>query len=70
VVKAKGCLNCHDVDKPKIGPSFRDVAAKYRNSKEAPAALAAKLEEGKGHMKVDASAAELAAAIQLVLSAK
>ena len=28
VVKAKGCLNCHAVDTKKMGPSFKDIAAK------------------------------------------
>ena len=28
VVKAKGCLGCHAVDQKKVGPSFKDIAAK------------------------------------------
>lgn len=70
VVKAKGCMNCHDVDKKKVGPSFRDIAAKHKDSKDATAALVAKLKEGKGHMKVAASDAELSSAVQYVLAQK
>ena len=70
VVKAKGCLNCHDVETKKAGPAFKDIAAKHRADKGAPTALAAKLKEGKGHMKIAASDAEIAAALQYVLSLK
>ena len=70
VVKAKGCLNCHDVETKKAGPAFKDVAAKYRADKDAPKALAAKLKDGKGHMKIAATDAEISAALQYVLSVK
>ena len=70
VVKAKGCTNCHDLDKKKMGPSYKDVAAKYKDDKSAEDKLATKLKEGKGHMKVAATDAELKAALQYVLSAK
>lgn len=66
VVKSKGCLNCHAVDTKKVGPSFKDIAAK----KPDEAATVAKLKEGKGHPKVAASDAELKAAIGYVLSTK
>ena len=66
VVKAKGCLNCHDMETKKVGPSFKEIAAKKGNKD----ALVAKLKEGKGHMKVAASDAELTAAVQYVLAAK
>ena len=70
VLKAKGCLGCHDMDKKKIGPSYRDVAAKYRGKSGAAGQLVAKIKEGKGHPKVAASDAELDAAIGHVLSTK
>lgn len=67
VVKSKGCLNCHDVDKKKVGPAFKEVAAKRKGQE---AALVAKLKDGKGHMKINASEAEIKAAVQWVLSQK
>lgn len=70
VVKAKGCMGCHDVDKKKIGPSFKDIAAKYKGDKGAEASLTAKLKDGKGHAKAAASEAEIKAAVQHVLSTK
>ena len=70
VAKAKGCLNCHEMDKKKVGPSVKDVTAKYKGDKGAEAALIAKLKEGKGHMKASASDAELKSAVEFFLSAK
>ena len=70
VVKAKGCLNCHDLDKKKIGPAYKDVAAKYKGDKSAEAMLVDKLKEGKNHPKIGASDAELKAAVGYVLSTK
>ena len=70
VVKAKGCLGCHDVAVKKVGPAFKDVAAKYKGDTKAAEALASKLKEGKGHPKIAASDDELKAAIGHVLATK
>ena len=70
VLKSKGCLGCHDTDKKKVGPAFKDVAAKYKGDKGAEAALVAKLKDGKGHPKAAATDAELKAAVGTVLSTK
>jgi cytochrome c len=70
VLKAKGCLNCHEYDKKKVGPAYKDVAAKYKDDKKAEGMLVDKIKEGKGHPKVAASDAELKAAVQQVLSTK
>jgi len=69
-LKAKGCLNCHESDKKKVGPSWKDIAAKHKGNKDAEAVLAAKLKEGKGHPKIAASDAELQALVRTVLSTK
>ena len=71
LAKSKNCLNCHDIDKKKVGPSFKDVQAKYKDNKEAEATISAKLKEGKGHpVKVAASDAELKSLVQFALTAK
>jgi len=70
VVKAKGCLTCHATDQKKIGPSYKDVAAKYRGDKGAEGKLVAKLKDGKDHPKIAASDAEFKAAVEYVLSLK
>jgi cytochrome c len=70
VAKAKGCLNCHDVEKKKMGPAFKDVAAKHKGDPNAEGALVAKLKSGKGHPKVAASDAELKAAVGFALGTR
>ena len=70
VLKAKGCMNCHENDKKKVGPAYKDVAAKYKGDKSAAGTLVAKLKDGKGHPKADASDAELKSAVGTVLSTK
>jgi cytochrome c len=67
ILKTKGCLNCHDMEKKKVGPAFKDVAAKNQGKGDA---LAAKISGAKGHPKVNATEAEVKAAVDAVLSAK
>jgi cytochrome c len=69
LLKSKGCLGCHDVDKKKVGPAFKDVAAKYKGKSDAVATITAELKNGKGHpVKVAASDAELKTLIEYVLA--
>ena len=46
LAKNSGCLACHSVDKKLVGPSYTDIANKYRGDKSAPASLAKKVKEG------------------------
>jgi cytochrome c len=46
LAKAKNCLACHAVDKKVLGPSYKDVAAKYAGQKDAADKLAAKVIKG------------------------
>jgi cytochrome c len=39
LAKKSNCLGCHALDKKKVGPAFRDVAAKYRGDAGAEAHL-------------------------------
>ncbi len=48
LAKQSGCLNCHDVDKKKLGPAYKDVAAKYKGQPGAEAKLIAKVTHGGG----------------------
>ena len=66
VLKSKGCLNCHDAEKKKVGPSFKDAAAKGAKSDE----VVAKMKEGKGHPKVAGADADLKAAVDAALATK
>ena len=68
MAKADGCLNCHAVDTKKVGPSFKDVAAKYKGKADAEATLVAKITEGKGHPATKASKADATSIVKWVLS--
>ena len=46
LAKAKNCMACHAVDKKLVGPSYKDVAAKYAGQKDAVDKLAAKIVKG------------------------
>ena len=43
---SKNCMACHAVDKKLVGPSYKDVAAKYAGQKDAAAKLEAKILKG------------------------
>ncbi|SPE21314.1 Cytochrome c-552 [Burkholderiales bacterium] len=46
LAKQKNCLACHSVDKKVLGPSYKEVAAKYANDPDAEARLVKKVREG------------------------
>ena len=46
LAKAKNCMSCHAVDKKLVGPSYKDVAAKYKGDAGAAEALATKVKAG------------------------
>jgi cytochrome c len=41
-----GCMACHTKDKKLIGPSFKDIAAKYKGQADAATKLADKVRKG------------------------
>ena len=46
LAKSKNCMACHAVDKKLVGPSYKDVAAKYAGNAKAVDMLAAKIIKG------------------------
>jgi cytochrome c551/c552 len=66
LAKSKGCLNCHDADKKKVGPSIKDIAAKKKPASE----VIPKIKDAKGHPKVNASEDELKSIYDAMLAAK
>src|SRR5438445_4084228 len=46
LARQKNCMACHAVDKPLLGPSYQDVAAKYRGQPGAIDTLTAKVLKG------------------------
>jgi cytochrome c len=46
LAKKSGCLACHQLDKKVVGPSYKEVAAKYKGDAKAEAMLAEKVKKG------------------------
>ena len=46
LAKSKSCFACHTMNKKLVGPSFKDVAAKYKNDKGAEDKLVLKILQG------------------------
>ena len=68
LAKSSGCLNCHAVDTKKMGPAFKDVAAKYKGKADAEKMLVTKISTANGHPKVKASDDDVNALVKWVLS--
>jgi len=43
LAQSKNCLACHTVENKIVGPSFKDIAVKYKNDKTAEARLVKKV---------------------------
>jgi cytochrome c len=46
LAKKHACLACHAVDKKLVGPSYKDIAGKYRSDGGAEAKLVDKVKKG------------------------
>lgn len=46
LAQKKNCMACHAVEKKVIGPSYKDVAAKYASQKDAVDKMAQKILKG------------------------
>ena len=46
LVKANGCYSCHSANEKIVGPAFKDVAAKYKDDKDAVASLVQSIQYG------------------------
>ena len=46
LAQSKNCMACHAADKKLVGPSFKDIAAKYKADNGAVDKLAAKVIKG------------------------
>jgi len=68
LLKANGCMNCHDIATKKVGPAFKDVAKKYKGQADAADKITAALKSGKGHPAVKASDAEIKGIVSWVLA--
>ena len=46
IVKKARCVACHAVDQKRVGPAYKEVAAKYKGDKSAPGKLFDKVRAG------------------------
>ena len=68
LAKSSGCMTCHDLATKKMGPSFKDIAAKYKGKADAEATLVANLKAAKGHPAVRSSEADTVTLVKWVLA--
>ena len=46
IARKNACMGCHAVDRKLVGPSFQQIAAKYKGDAQAPARLETKVRNG------------------------
>ncbi|HTP48816.1 MAG TPA: c-type cytochrome [Casimicrobiaceae bacterium] len=68
LAQKSGCLNCHAADTKKVGPAFKDIAAKYKGKADAEAKLAAEISGAKGHPAVKASPDDVKSLVKWILA--
>ena len=68
LAKSSGCMNCHAMDTKKMGPSFKDIAAKFKGKADAEATLVANISAAKGHPAVKAKGDDLTGIVKWMLA--
>ena len=68
LAKKAGCTVCHATAEKKVGPAFKDVAARNKGKAGAEATLVAKIKGGKGHPPVKASDNDVKKIVKWVLA--
>ena len=67
--KSAGCVKCHDIDKKKKGPSFKESAAKYKGKADAEAVIFKSITDPKGdHPEQKAKPEEIKTMIKWILT--
>ena len=46
LAQKSGCVSCHSVDKKMVGPAFKDISKKYKDTKDAEAMMVKKIKDG------------------------
>ena len=68
IAEKAGCNKCHAADAKKMGPSYKDIAKKFKGNAAAEADIVKKLKTGTGHPKASASDADLTAVTKWILA--
>jgi cytochrome c len=66
LAQKSGCMTCHAVDAKKMGPSFKDIAAKFKGKADKDVVAATKA--AKPHTSIKASDDDLQALAKWILS--
>ena len=68
LAKSSGCTTCHAADTKKVGPSFKETAAKFKGKADAEATLVAKLADETKHPPSKAKPEDQKALVKWILS--
>lgn len=68
LAKSGGCMKCHDMEKKKMGPAFKDIAAAHKGKAADETAVVAKLMGGKDHPPVKSSEADVKTLTKWILA--
>ena len=68
LAKSSGCMTCHDIATKKMGPAFKEVAAKNKGKADAEAKIVAKLSAAKDHPEVKAKGDDVKTLVKWVLA--
>ncbi|MBK9115211.1 MAG: cytochrome C [Betaproteobacteria bacterium] len=68
LAQKSGCATCHAKDTKKMGPSYKDIAAKFKGKADAEKTLVANLMSGKGHPQVKSSQADTVTLVKWILA--
>jgi cytochrome c len=68
LAKKSGCMMCHATAEQKVGPAFKDIAARNKGKADAEATLVAKIKGGKEHPAVKANDDEVKKLVKWVLA--
>lgn len=67
--KSAGCVKCHEIDKKKKGPAYKDSAAKYKGKADAEAVIFKSITDPNGdHPEMKASAEDTKTMIKWILT--
>lgn len=68
LAKKAGCTVCHATAEKKVGPAFKDIAARNKGKAGAEGSLVAKVKGGKQHPPVKASDDDVKKIVKWVLA--
>jgi cytochrome c len=68
LAKSSGCMACHATDTKKVGPSFKETAAKFKGKADAEATLLTTFKAAKGHAAVKTSDADVKSLLKWILA--